>query len=227
MNNNSFKYYFSIVSALMIMVFGSTQKLNADTYLYSLGTSFSGTVLTGSPPWVTATFNDTGLNQVQLSINTVGLTGTENLDSIFFNFNPAGNVNNLTFSPVAPPGTSIATGVDAFKADGVGGNFDVLFSFPNNTILGGQTLNYNIASTDPLNASMFNFAALDGSGPGSPFYVAAHVQNAQSTSGQSDWIGAGPGEIQTQAPEPATFLVLGGLLGFVAFMKHSRAKKRA
>lgn len=208
----------------------SSFKLNADSYIYSFDTSFSGTALTGNAPWMTATFTDSGINQVLLNISTApynggsGLLGTESVDKVFFNFNPAGNVNSLVFSPLSPAGLSVDTGVNAYKADGVGGDFDIRLNYPSNSFFGNQSFNYTISSVNPLNASMFAYAAPDGSGPGAPFYAAAHVLSAQSQSGQSDWIGSGA---PVQAPEPATYAIMAGLIGMIAFMKISRAKKKA
>src|SRR3569833_1047711 len=51
----------------------------------------------GSPS-MTALFEDTGLNQVQVTINAVSLSGDNTLNSLCFNFNPGTDAKQLVFT---------------------------------------------------------------------------------------------------------------------------------
>ena len=121
------------------------QNASAASFTFDLNIEFSGGQAPGgSPPWLSATFTDTGTpGEVSLTLSAsppggAGLTGTENVDGWYFNVAPA-FVGSLAFS--LPPGTplpisgtltNIQQGEDAFKADG-DGLYDILFSFGTGT----------------------------------------------------------------------------------------------
>src|SRR5262245_60547256 len=51
-------------------------------------------------PWMDIIFQDIGPNTVRLTITAPHLTGPEQAENMYFNFNDTKNVNNLIFTPV-------------------------------------------------------------------------------------------------------------------------------
>jgi hypothetical protein len=190
-------------------------KAGATGFLYQFGTTISGTSPAGGGPWLNATFQDT-TGGVLLTMNTAGMTSGEYLSGVYFNLNPADNVNKLTFtyengtsSGVTAP--TIHTGAGAFEAAD-DGKYDILFNFAtgNSGRFGsGDTVTYLISGIAGLTAADFEYLA-EPDGGGGPFYGAAHVDGI-GTSDANGWIG--PCLI---VPEPGTWSVLAlaaGLLG--------------
>jgi hypothetical protein len=188
----------------------------ASALTFELKTEFSGAQApAGPPPWLTATFTDTALDTVHLTLSASGLTGSENVSEWDFNLTDS-FVGSLSFTNETKGGTfdspTILQGLDAFQADG-DGKYDISFVFTTggvaSSVFGaGETLQYDITATG-LMASDFNLLSAPAGGAG-PFATAAHVQNTTGAgSGGSGWIAA--------IPEPsATLLVpIGGILGFL------------
>lgn len=216
--NSFFKRITLIASLLILCSLAIPTNVQAAVYLYSLGTSYSGTAPSGPSPWVTATFTDVAPNAVQLQLSTPNLSGTEFVGGWYFNFDPNANVSNLTITPTsgAPPGTpTISTGTNAFKADG-GGYYDIAINFPEsgNRFTANELATYNITSSDSLNAGMFDFASIPSGGNGT-WYSSAHVQNTGN--GQSAFIGATAPSVS--APEPSTYLIIGSFAAFSIYLK--------
>jgi hypothetical protein len=209
----------------LAFVIGLAPGAEAATLTLDLTVEFSGgTTPEGTSPFLTATFDDSvgGPNDVQLTMSASGLVDQESVVLWFFNFNPALDPTQITFTPVnnaASVPNSISTGVNAFMADG-DGNFDILFDFPpapGNTaarFTAGETVVYDLTYISPIDASDFNFASEMGAGNGT-YLSAAHVTRIGPNDDLSGFIGA--------VPEPATAMLFGlGLLGLGALGRRSR-----
>lgn len=181
----------------------------------SLDVPFSGKVnANGSPPWLTVHFEDTAANEVEMTLTSL-LTSPNVLKDkgLYLNFDPALSLASLVFTHLSGvEAADIDTGVDAFKADGTGGDFDILFGFgragknPLPVFGAGDTSKYKITGTG-LTAQSFNFRSSDSPDNGGlGYYAAAHVQSL--VGGGSTWIGDnGPDEGPT-VPEPGTLALL-------------------
>lgn len=190
----------------------------AATVTMAFSQAFSGAAPAGPAPWLSATFTDTGANQVRLELSTGGLTTPENLRSAYFNLDPALDPANLTLAYLSGNAAeAVDTGVDCCKADG-DGKYDLQLTFPSGSGFdAGETAAYSIAyaGAGALSAASFAFLSSPAGGHG-PFYAAAHVQNIGSGSG---WIAPQGYTFQDVAPvplPPALGLLLAGLLGLGA-----------
>ena len=199
------------------LVLGLGPVAGAATLTLGLDFEFSGgTTPAGSPPYVTATFDDSfgGPNDVRLTLSTSGLVGAESVSFWWFNFDPTLDASQLVFTAVnnaASVPNSVAGGNDAFMSDG-SGSYDIQFDFPpppgSNTqrFTAGETVVYDLTYISPIDVSDFNFSSTGG-GNGA-FISAAQVQRI-APSNSSGHIGV--------VPEPATSLLLGvGLAGLAA-----------
>ena len=190
--------------------------------------TFSNNVLPGGPPpWVHVNINDATAQagyDARVTITTPGLTASEFISEVSLNLNPALNPLNLQGALVQDTASQAfaggAAGPDAFKADGVGGFFDIIFNFKTNDgnrFTDGMTFVFDLNnSTGGLLASDFNFGAT-----GSGYFAAAHLQSIGD--GSSTWLASNgtsgtPDPRNSPVPEPASMLLVGtGLLA--AFRK--------
>jgi hypothetical protein len=194
---------------------------------------FSGSVTpSGSQPWLTATFDDTGLpaGQVNVTLSVTGLVSPEKVDEWDINLDPALNpATDISFSGPTKVGTFddpvVNTGTNAFKADG-DGKYDIqfMFSTSNGHEFGpGESVSYLLTgpSSGPnqLTANSFSFLSQPAGGAG-PFYEAAHILSI-GQGGNSVW--ASPINAPF-APEPSALVL--GLISGVAVVA-LRYRKRA
>ena len=184
---------------------------------------FSGTLPVES---LVATFVDTGINQVQLTLDTTGLSKTAHVKEWDFNLNPSLNPTSLTFTAIdGVPGTSPpwltppglpALQADGYKADGDGA-YDISFNFTPGFV-GGALYKYSITATGHT-LTAYDFAFLSVKNPASidykgPFFSAAQVQ---APGGIHAWIAA--------TPDGGTTLILlgGALLGLESLRRRFTA----
>jgi hypothetical protein len=141
-------------------------------------------------------------------LDATNLVGSEFVSEWYFNFDTDTfdiSSLNISYDSGAPEATAIDTGIDTFKADG-NGNYDILFSFSTSgdTFGSGETVTYEITSTESITASSFNFGSTPKKNSTESYFSAAHVQGIGSESG---WIG-------DQVPIPGAAWLLGsGLIG--------------
>lgn len=202
--------------------------------VYNFDGTFSGTSPGGSTPWLTATFQNDGSAGVLLTISGTDLAGGEQLNSIYFNVNPAYDTGKppslptMTFArQSSTPGLTAPTinqGEDAFKADG-DGLYDIELSF--STSMGmfqnGDSITYLISGISGLSASDFAFESTPAGGHG-PFYAAAQIQGI-SPNNQSGWVepSAGPIPLISMVPEPAAFGVAAVVLASVVTLRRKKS----
>jgi hypothetical protein len=237
----------SLLVGLALIVLAGTPRIAGAGMLefdFLPANTFSGTAPSGT---LTAVFADNGDGTVNLKI-TSSLAKGENLDpgkALYLNFLGDGTTTNatkLSFSLKSNTGFSQAASVmtDAdetkkggFKADGVGGQYDILFTYSPSTkaFTNGEIQNYKIASTvsgGSISASDFNELSEFSSGSVS-WLAAVHVQNTPSGGNGSAWVGGtqpeGGGGGGTLVPEPSS-VVLMGLGGFCLAGIFSRLGRR-
>ena len=191
--------------------------------IFDLNIEYSGaTPPEGASPWLKATFEDSGVDQVTLTLSTPNLTDKENVKVWMFNLDPDYEPTDLAFSApsagdfTAPTVFTRAIGIDGYKADG-DGYFDIKIEFENSggsaSRFGvGDVVVYTITYTpggNVLTADSFDFISEPDGGQGE-YKTVAHVGS----------IGAGADSGWIATPEPATLGLL--LLGGLAFWTRSR-----
>lgn len=212
----------ALIMALLVPVTANGLEMT-----YELDFEFSGaTPPAGSTPWVTATFDDSfgGADTVRLTMSAGNLVNQEFVDDWLFNFDPALDPTQLTFSVVdssASVPNVISTGMDAFKADGDGW-YDISFDFPPppgtfpSKFTAGETVVYDITYTSPIDASLFDFYSSPGGGQGI-YKTAAHIQGIGPGGNESGWIAP-----SNSVPEPSALILIGSLLiGFGVIKRKS------
>ncbi len=210
---------------LFIIILFSINQAGAATSKFNMNFLYSGGAVPEGPnPWATATFIDSGSNNVTLTMSTANLVGSEFISVWLFNIDPVLDLDLLAFSSTGIPDSvpdSINTGHNAFKA-GPDKFYDIEFDFPQpnnpNRFTSGETVVYEItySGADTMDALSFNFQSTSDK-PYRHYYSAAHIQSIGSE-GKSGWISGAP----TVVPEPisSTLFIVGGLaLGFRKFSK--------
>src|SRR6266571_4091238 len=138
----------------------------ADGFQLDFDRAFSGSAPSSpNSPWADARFQDVAPGTVQLTVSNLTLTGSENVDELYFNLAPTLNPLNLNFTYVSGSGgfdlPSISRGTDTFKADG-DGKYDILLSFNHSgdsqqQFTGGEYFTYAISGISGLSAADFAY----------------------------------------------------------------------
>ncbi len=200
--------------------------------VFDFDDAFSGNPPAGTnTPWLEAQFQDVTPGTVRLTVLNLGLTGSENIDQLYFNLATNLNPLALTFSGLSISGADlplISLGTNQFKADG-DGKYDILFDFAQggtvtNRFDGTDTFTCLISGISGLTANNFNYLSQPAGGAG-PFFAAGHVQRIGAGS-LSGWVSATSAGSVSVVPEPhlASFLWLGA--GLWLAVKISRRHKK-
>ncbi|MDO9308204.1 MAG: PEP-CTERM sorting domain-containing protein [Deltaproteobacteria bacterium] len=195
----------------------------AFAYTYNLGTTFSNLVTPyGTGPWLTINITDAGADTVTLDIQG-NMIDSQKIKDIYLNISNTSllSIQSFTYAPGQNAAQNISLSSNAYKADGVGGYFDILMQWnPSNPIDGNDHIVYSITAAG-LTAAMFNDTCVGYGTPPGPLYAAAHLQDAGlDPDGKLDstWIGAVPDNPPPPVPEPGTLVLLGaGLLGLATY----------
>ena len=194
-------------------------------------------------PWLVAEFDDNNTTgSVTLTMSAPGLVEVEQIKEWYFNIDTSLLTSPLLYSHSSGPlASSVDISDNAYRADGVGGDFDILFGFGGKSFLATSTATspptantssvYEFTATG-LIANNFNLSSYDPTDTLLSYISAAHIQSIDSiTDGEdegSGWItdgGGGGGGGQNVIPAPSTiFLLGGGLLMMAAGWRRKRKK---
>lgn len=226
-----------IAGVAAVLALSSTSRADTVTFRHNYEFSDDGTAPTGVGPWVTATVEDKTGGGVRITMSTAGLSGSEYLDSFYFNLNPQLNLSSLSVptwvsgvlvSPpdANPPGLEIGT--NAFKADG-DGYFDLIFRFPQSGSAKFGAGASSVYDMSGVTAADFRFTSAPSGQiaegfPKDGLGSAAHVQSIGTDGKYSGWTtGADvppPGE--GDAPLPAIAPAGLALLGLVGLKRRRK-----
>ena len=130
-------------------------------------------------PSMTALFEDAGPNQVQLTITALALSGANSLNSLYFNFNPVFDSQNLIFAQTGSVGGvqgAASTGNDSYKASGGGGKFDINLIFGQSpAFVTGDAATFSITGIGGLSVNDFLYQETAAAGR-TPTYAAGSLQ---------------------------------------------------
>jgi hypothetical protein len=176
-------------------------------------------------PSMKALFEDSGPNQIQLTITALALSGNNSVNSLFFNFNPAFDSQSLIFTQTGSIGGvlgSASTANDSYKAIGGGGKFDININFGQSpTFVTGDVVTFSITGIGDLSVNDFLYQETAAAGR-NPTYA---VGSLQELSGVVVVQGTPTTEVPDAAP---TFGLLGlGLLTIGLFFRRHRVIKSA
>lgn len=217
------------IIASAIGLFIITANAASPDYMYQFNDAFSGSVpASPSRPWIDATFQTLAPGTVRLTVTNMTLTGSENVDQLYFNLNTNLQASKLSFKLVKESGAfntpKISTGLNKFQADG-DGKYDILFNFnnggtANNRFTAGESMTYYISGIPNLAASDFAFLSAPAGGAG-PFFAAAHVQRIGPTASLSGWLSATE-QTPLSIPEPSAKALAVLMLGSALALHLSR-----
>jgi hypothetical protein len=189
----------------------SSLPASAGTLTIDLDRAFSSDQPDGAGPWVRLTFDDTGVaNVVRLTIDTL-LTGAGEHHSsahkgLYLNLNPSLSATGLSFVPQSGAVMqNVKLGENKYKADGVGGHFDILMQFSFKALsTGAGDVVYHISHAGgSLSALDFGYFSHQ-SNPVNTYFAASHVQGTAGPEG-SGWIGGTTSEYTDEViPLPST-----------------------
>jgi len=203
------------VAALALIFCLSFSAVAYADVIFDVNTVFSGTSPTGTPPWLTATFANSGIDEVTLTLEANDI-GTQFVSEWFFNIDHAMIATFDISQDSGPTAGLMAWGINAFQADG-DGLFDIEFNFATaanqNRFDNSDTAIFTITA-DGLTENSFLFASAPGGGEG-VWLSAAHIQGIGIDGEDSGWVGA-------PVPIPGAVWLLGvGLIGVLGLRRKS------
>ncbi|MDZ4779253.1 MAG: hypothetical protein SGJ19_03265 [Planctomycetia bacterium] len=177
--------------------------------------AFTGDDPAGTPAWLTAVFENTVANTVQLTLTANLQDPNEFNSNVWFNYSGA-DASELVFSYVSGILGTFTGDTDQFNG-GAGVKYDINGEYPTsnkNPALrfdGADTSVFTIFRAAGLDESDFNVVANSGGNVNNRFIATAHVQGIDGPAG-SGHIYATEVEV---VPEPASLAVWGciGLMG--------------
>jgi hypothetical protein len=220
-----------LLAAVAAAAFGGVGVANATpqpaTFTYTLNTILGNPLTPTSFNYGTVTVSDntTNTNAVDFTISLFG-TGSKIQE---FDFNTIGALANATFTAVSGTyGTlTVLNDPNQIQADGyTGGKFDV--STPSNGSFGNvvDPLTFTLTAKDTSNHTIdLNASNFDVKDTAGVLYNAVHIGNCAAgtqgcPTGQSIWVGSGPGT--TTVPEPMSLALLGSGFAAVGMLKRQR-----
>jgi hypothetical protein len=210
------------LAALALAPMLAASSAEAGSVTYTLNTVFNGGTPTSTPPWLTATFADTGANTVRLTLTSSLNVATEFFSDVDFNVLSTIVPSSLTFTPVSgKPSTVHATTQNAQNLVGggaAGQGFDVNLAFTtannSNRFQDSNVVIYDIVSPG------LTFADFEFTNTGSAqAHVGAHVQGIPNANAPSGAIKDGA------VPEPSSIVLCGiglGAVGLFAVRRRAR-----
>lgn len=207
--------FFSLCLALLLF----SGQAHAGVLTFDLDYEFSGSGAGNLASGLKITLNDGGgTGTVTLTIDATGLPSGAKVENVFLNFQ--GNANVLSFSHTS--GTAydkVEKGLDAYKADGAKGLFDIKISYPTkkgSAFDAGETSVITITGTG-ITVASFNYATSNEG-----YRAASHIQDANGN--KSGWYTENPNI--SVIPEPSSVvLCLVGLGGLGAYVRRSRRNR--
>lgn len=207
---NKKRWIFGLVSVTALALFIQAEPVFAGPVTISVDQVFTGATPDGSPPWLVATFNQTGSNTGTLTL-TSNLTSPDFLQGLNSSNATVGWAFflNQSLSAISCSSGTCANSNSGFDAGGfntgpVGDIFNLGFGWgPHDRFQAGDSAVYDLTFASALSGNPF---AANGDGWSS----VAHVQGI-GPNGDSDWIVAGPVH---PVPEPANL----GLFGLGALL---------
>jgi hypothetical protein len=226
-----FKY--GIASLALMGAAMAAAPASATVITFDLTTTLEGTTPTGFP---TITFDDEGTaGSVNLTIDATGLSGSEFISRIFFNFADAATASDLTFTRTGGTGPSggftIFQDSDSRNSPGNNGLFDIEIAFQTNNTGGNrfaadEILTFSITG-EGITAGDFNVdSAPEGPDDDTNFAIARiqGIVGGEGSASVGDGDGGGGGGGGIPVPEPAAIGLFG--LGLMA-VGLGRRRKRA
>jgi len=214
--------------AAFFMAFAVASVASASPIIMEFDTVFDGEKHSpeGSGPWVEVIFDDQAtVGSVAMTINTMGLVGSEFISKMHFNLDPRIDAKKLTFTKIDQSGTfkdpSIKIDQDKKKA-GPAHGFDMELGFKtkNHERFGvGESLTFLISGPMLIDSSIFAYTNA-GKKNQPEYYGAAHIQGINER--DSARIGIVDYQPSTDIPEPATALILG--IGGVSILVRRKRK---
>lgn len=206
-----------------LLAIAAVGSANASVITFNLDTVVTGDTPNGPSPWLTATFTDSGADEVTLKLmaNYTGgdfLKGQDGPNTTLgWGFNLADTAPSLVFSDFDCTGGNCANGINT-TANGAGdssiGYFDVTFGWLNKS---GDEAHFGAGDSATYTITAAGLDAIDFLATnGSPYdyYSGAHVQGTSGPAGSGKIAATTP---SISVPEPAGWALFAlGLTGVIA-----------